>query len=95
MGHHRKSQALTPLSRPVARCYGNQQLLWAEFYIMGFPGDSDSKESVCNAAQDPITGLGRFPGEWNSYPFQYSCWENSTDKRDWRATVHAVAKSQT
>ena len=64
MGHHRKSQALTPLSRPVACFYGNQQLLWGEFCITGFPGGSDSKESACNAGeQDSIPGLGRCPGD--------------------------------
>ena len=35
----------------------------------------DSKESACNAG-DPglIPGLGRCPGEWKGYPFQYSDW---------------------
>ena len=77
MGHHRKSQALTPLSRSVACWYGNQQLPWAEFCITGFPGGSNSKESACSAReQDSIPGLGRSPGEGNGYPFQYSCLEN-------------------
>ena len=30
-------------------------------------------------------GLGRSPGEGNSYPLQYSCLENSTDRGAWRA----------
>ena len=36
---------------------------------MGFPGDSDSKESACNAG-DPssIPGLGRSLGEGNGNP---------------------------
>ena len=40
---------------------------------MGFPGGSDSKESACNAG-DPglIPGSGRFPGEGNGYPLQFS-----------------------
>ena len=42
-----------------------------------------------------IPGLGRFPGEENSYPFQHSCLENPTDRGIWWATVHGVAKSQT
>ena len=47
----------------------------------GFPSDSDSKESACNAG-DPllIPGSGRSPGEGNGYPFQYSCLENSMDR---------------
>ena len=60
---------------------------------MGFPGGSDGKASVCNA-RDPgsIPGLGRYPGEGNGNPLQYSCLENSTDGEAWRATVHGVAK---
>ena len=27
-----------------------------------------------------IPGLGRFPGEGNGYPFQYSCLKNSMDR---------------
>ena len=44
--------------------------------VMGFPGGSDGKESVCNAG-DPgsIPGLGRSPGEGHSNPLQYSCLE--------------------
>ena len=34
----------------------------------GFPGGSDGKESVCNAGDlGWIPGLGRSPGEGNSY----------------------------
>ena len=42
---------------------------------------SDGKESACNSG-DPglILGLGRFPGEGNGYPLQFSCLENSMDK---------------
>ena len=60
---------------------------------MGFPGDSDGKESACNAG-DPglVPGSGRSPGEGNIYPLQYSCLENSKDRGAWQATVHRVAK---
>ena len=44
---------------------------------VGFPGDLDGKESACNA-EDP--GSGRFSGEENGYPLQYSCLENSMDR---------------
>ena len=62
---------------------------------LGFPGDSDGKESACNAG-DPylITGLGRSLGEGNGNPLQYSCLEDLMDRRTWWATVHGVAKSQ-
>ena len=64
-------------------------------YILKLPGGSDSKETACNAG-DPgsIPGLGRFPGERNGYPIQYSCLENFMDRRNWWATVQGVAKSQ-
>ena len=39
----------------------------------GFPGGSGGKESVCNAGNlDSTLGLGRFPGEGNGNPLQYS-----------------------
>ena len=43
---------------------------------------SDHKESTCNAG-DPglISESGRSPGEGNRYPLQYSCLENSMDRR--------------
>ena len=36
---------------------------------MGFLGDSDGKESACNAGDlSSILRSGRFPGEGNDYP---------------------------
>ena len=63
---------------------------------MGFLGDSDSKESTCNAGDSgSIPGSERFPGEGNDNPLQYYCLEDSMDRGDWWATVHGVAKSWT
>ena len=60
-----------------------------------FPGDSDGKESTCNAGNlGLIPGSGRFPGEGNGYPLQYSCLGSPLDRGAWWATVHGVAKSQ-
>ena len=42
-----------------------------------------------------IPGWERSLGGGHSNPLQYSCLENPTDRRVWRATVHEVAKSQT
>ena len=42
-----------------------------------------------------IPGSGRFPGEGNDNPLQFSCLENSMDRGACQATVHGVAKSQT
>ena len=58
---------------------------------MGFSGDSDSKESTCNAGDlGSISGLGRSPGEGKDYPVPYSGLEKSM-----ACIVHGVAKSQT
>ena len=59
----------------------------------GFPGGSDGKESAFNAGDlGSIPGLGRFPGEGNVNPLQYSCLENPMGRRTWQATVHGVAR---
>ena len=64
--------------------------------MVGFPGDSNGKESACNAGDlGSIPGLGRSPGEGNGSPLQYPCPENPMDRGAWRATVSGAAKSQT
>ena len=42
--------------------------------------------------QGSIPGLGRFPGEGNSNPLQYSCLENPMDRGARQAMVHGVAR---
>ena len=68
-------------------------------FTQGFPHGSVGKESACSAGDtgdiNLIPGLGRYPGEGNGNPLQYSCLENPTDSRVWWATVHSVTKSQT
>ena len=65
---------------------------------------AQTKESTCNAGDlGLIPGSGRSPGEGNGNPLQYSCLVNPMDRGAtgysgtgyWRATVHAIAKSQT
>ena len=57
---------------------------------------SDGKKSACNAEDlGLIPGLGRFPGEGNGNPLQYSCLENPMNRGAWQGTVHGVAKSWT
>ena len=47
----------------------------------GLPGGSDGKESACNAGDmGLIPESGRFPGEGNGNPLQYSCLENPMEK---------------
>ena len=58
---------------------------------MGFPCGLAGKESTCNEGHlGLIPGLGRCPGEGNSYPLQSSGLENSMD-----CMVPGVEKSQT
>ena len=53
------------------------------------------KES-CNAGDlNLIPVLGRFPGEGNDNPLQYSCLENPMDREAWQAIVHRIAESDT
>ena len=49
-----------------------------------FPGGSDAKASVYSVRDLGSTpGLGRFPGEGNGNPLQYSCLENPIDGGAW------------
>ena len=59
-------------------------------------GDSDSKESTCNAG-DPgsIPELERSTGEGNGNPLRYSYLENSMDRGTCRVMAHGVTNSQT
>ena len=63
--------------------------------IMGFPGDSDAKESPCNSGDLGLTpGSRRSPEGGNDISLQYSCLQNSLDRGAWWATVHGAEKSQ-
>ena len=58
---------------------------------VGFSGGSAGKESACSAGDlGSIPGLGRSPGEENSYALQYSGLENSIN-----CIVYWVTKSHT
>ena len=73
----------------------NQKMRY-KYYLMitwGFLGGSGVKNPPANAGL--ISGWGKSPGEGNGHPLQYSCLENSMDRRAWWAIVHEVAKSQT
>ena len=61
---------------------------------MGFPGDSDGKESACNAG-DPcsVPGSGRSPGEENGNPYHYTGPRNYMDKGSWQATDDGLQRA--
>ena len=54
-----------------------------------FPGGSGVKNLPASTgdARDmgSIPGSGRFPGEENGNPLQYSCLKNSMDREAWQA----------
>ena len=66
---------------------------------MGFPGGAGVKNPPANAGDvrdlSLTPGLGRFPGEENDNPLQYSCLENSMNRGAWWAIILGVAKSWT
>ena len=51
-------------------------------YNVGFHGDTDGKESACNAGDlGSIPQLGISPGKENGNPLQFSCLENPNGQR--------------
>ena len=63
---------------------------------LGLPSLSVVKNPPASAGDfGLIPGLGRFPGEENGNPLQYSCLENPMDGGAWKAPVHGIAKSDT
>ena len=84
------------LCQQFERSRGTRRKNTAIQILLGFPSDSDGKESTHNAGNlGSIPVLGRSPEEGNGYPLQYSCLVNSMDRGAWWATVHGVAKSRT
>ena len=74
---------------------GHTSTLWIRGQEKGFPGGSDGKESSSNVEDlGSIPGSGRYPGEGNGYPLQFSGLENSMNRGAEWATVHGVPKSQ-
>ena len=84
----RASQVALVVKNPPAK-------LEKHFWLLGFSGGSDSKESAYNAGDPGSTpGLRRSLGEGNSNPLQYCCLENPMDRGAWQAAVHGVVKSR-
>ena len=86
--------------------YGRQHFsfTWSLAYIAypngkmsSFPGGwLSGQKSACHTGDMcGRCGWGRFPGERNDNPLQYSCLGNLMDRGDWWATVHGIANSQT
>ena len=64
--------------------------------MMDFSGGSVVRNTPANVGDTSlISESGRFSGQGNGYPLQYSCLGNPMDRGAWRATVCGVAKSRT
>ena len=56
-------------------------LFFHSIIFFWFPGGLVGKEFACSVEDlSLLPGLGRFPGEGNSYPLQYSALENPMDR---------------
>ena len=56
--------------------------------LLGFPGGSAGKECACSVGDlGSIPGLGRSPGEGNSYPLQSSCLRIPMDRGAWGCCI--------
>ena len=59
----------------------------------GFPGSSKVKNTAANAGDvDSVLGWGRYPGEGNGHPLQYSCLGIPMKRGALWATVHRVTE---
>ena len=85
-----RMHTLCIVAAPSAWVPGCEDSTWNRakvFVTESFPVGSDGKESTCNAGD---------LGPWvRKNPLQYSCLENSMDRRAWRTAVHGVTKSWT
>ena len=70
-------------------CKTTQEICIKYYYYQGFPGGAVVKNPVL------IPGSGRSPGVGNGNPLQYSCLENSMNRRALQAADNGVEKSQT
>ena len=60
-----------------------------QIMTVGFTGASVVKNLPANAGDaGSVPGLGRYPGEGNGNPLQYSCLGNSMDRGASWITVH-------
>ena len=90
-GSREVKQATECQTRPNFLIYRQEYLKWAFQVTLVGKNPLANEES----ARGWIPGSGRFPGVGNGNLFQYSCLENSIDRRVWWAIVHGPAKSWT
>ena len=77
------------------RCSWSRFILLKDLAVIyvSFPGGSVVKNSPANVGDmGLIPWSGRFPGEGNDNPLQYSCLGNPMVRGAWWAKVHGVTK---
>ena len=81
---------------PLLKLY-NHDMFWCLSHVSmsSLVAQSAKRLPAMQKTWDSIPGSGRYLGEGNSNPLQYSCLKSSTDRGAWRATVHGVTKSWT
>ena len=64
--------------------------------LVGFPGDSDDKESACNAGDlsRSLSWVDLLEKEMASHP-SILAWRIPMDRGAWRVAAHGITKSQT
>ena len=81
---------------PLEKCLSGGSALFVLSFmgsLWAFPGAADGKKSAYNAGDMIlILGSGRYSGEGNGNPLQYSCLGNPMDRGAWRAIVHRSQK---
>ena len=86
-----------PVTKLVCCLYTHTHLyIYRHTHVLpriGFPCGSVVKNLLAIARdKDSFLGLGRYPGEGNGNPLQYSYQRNPTDRGAWQATIHGVPK---
>ena len=91
-------QPLAPIFLKIAAAKKLMLLGFLQVFL-ALPCWLSCKELVCRAENigdaGSIPGSGRFPGEGNGNPLQYSCLGNLMYRGAWEVIVHGVAKSHT
>ena len=83
---------LKPCSKAQTKIH-NLKAIWASQVALVVKNPPANAGGVRD--ESLIPGSGRYPGEGNGTPLQYSCLENPTNKGAWWAVVCGIAKSQT
>ena len=78
-------------------------IYWAFHVVIScfepFPGGAVIKEPPASTGDSrgagSVPGSGSSPGGGHGNPLQYSCLENSMNRRSWQTIVHGISESDT